>query len=254
MKIVHGNKLAAIMEMKLKALFSKNFIIMPIFAIGFTLVMKIVYSSMLGGEDVDVELTTWLNSYVLSLGALMNITMTGIYCVSAALAEEKEKHTLRALMTSSVNGLEFFLGSLIPVILMMTVVNAIIVIVSGMSMSGKEWGVYLSVSALCAIASAVIGMIFGIFSKNQVTAGTITTPALLIFMMIPIFSAFNDIAGTITNFLFTGVIMATIQNIASGEEKILDIFHILVLFVEIVIAVICFLAIYQKNGYDTETV
>ena len=37
----------------------------------------------------------------------MNTSMTGIYCVAASLAEEKEKHTLRTLMTSSVNGLEF---------------------------------------------------------------------------------------------------------------------------------------------------
>lgn len=250
MKMIHRNKLTAIMEMKTKALFSKNFIIMPIFAIGFTLVMKFVYSSMVDDESI----TEWLQAYALALGALMNITMTGIYCVSAVLAEEKEKHTLRALMTSSVNGLEFFLGSLIPIIVMLVVVNSIIVLVAGVPMTGTEWGIYIAISFLCAVASAVIGMIFGIFSKNQITAGTITTPALLIFMMIPIFSALNDFAGKISDFLFTGVMMTAIQNIAEGNRTIVDLPHMIVLLAEIAAAVICFLIIYRKNGYDSETV
>ena len=48
MKAIHGNKLAAVTEMKLKALFSKNFIIMPVFAIGLTFVMKLVYGTEIG--------------------------------------------------------------------------------------------------------------------------------------------------------------------------------------------------------------
>lgn len=103
MKTIHMHKLNAIMEMKLKALLSKNFIIMPVFAIGFTFVMKMVYGSI-----SENGLEPLLQGMALSFGALMSVTMTGIYCVSATLAEEKEKHTLRVLMTSSVNGLEFF--------------------------------------------------------------------------------------------------------------------------------------------------
>ena len=102
MKPVHLRKLAAIMEVKGKALFSKNFIIMPIFSLGFTFLMKLVYRAVTEGA-FD------LSAYALSLGVLMNILMEGVYCTAAALAEEKEKNTLRTLRTSSVNGLEFFL-------------------------------------------------------------------------------------------------------------------------------------------------
>ena len=118
MKPIHLRKLAAIMEVKGKALFSKNFIIMPIFSLGFTFLMKLVYRAVTEGA-FD------LSAYALSLGVLMNILMEGVYCTAAALAEEKEKNTLRTLMTSSVNGLEFFLGSLIPVVLMSSVVNVL---------------------------------------------------------------------------------------------------------------------------------
>ena len=84
MKPVHLRKLAAIMEVKGKALFSKNFIIMPIFSLGFTFLMKLVYRAVTEGA-FD------LSAYALSLGVLMNILMEGVYCTAAALAEEKEK-------------------------------------------------------------------------------------------------------------------------------------------------------------------
>ena len=185
MKPIHLRKLAAIMEVKGKALFSKNFIIMPIFSLGFTFLMKLVYRAVTEGA-FD------LSAYALSLGVLMNILMEGVYCTAAALAEEKEKNTLRTLMTSSVNGLEFFLGSLIPVVLMSSVVNVLCTFIAGFDMEPFQWISFLAITVACSSISAVIGMIFGIFAKTQVSASTITTPALLIFMMIPMFSGFGE--------------------------------------------------------------
>ena len=103
---IHFRKLSAVTEMKMRTLMSKNFIIMPIFSLGFTFLMKILYRSIAAGKIT-------MAGYALSLGVLMNISMS-VNCTAAALAEEKEKITLRTLMTSSVNGLEFFLGSIIP--------------------------------------------------------------------------------------------------------------------------------------------
>ena len=247
MKTIHMHKLNAIMEMKLKALLSKNFIIMPVFAVGFTFVMKLVYGSVSEGGLSDL-----LKGLALSFGALMSATMTGIYCVSAALAEEKEKHTLRVLMTSSVNGLEFFLGSLIPVVGMILLTNIVIVPVSGLSMDAAQWAVYLGVSFLCAVTCAVIGMIFGIFSRNQETASTITTPALLIFMMLPIFANLNETLAKISDFLFTGVMQQTVIHIANGDAQMVPGTSIAVMAAEIAAAVLCFLVIYRKNGYDAD--
>ena len=75
MKTIHMHKLSAVMEMKLKTIFSKNFIIMPLFSIGFTFIMKLVYGAVTEGGINDV-----LCGLALSYGALMNITGTGIYC------------------------------------------------------------------------------------------------------------------------------------------------------------------------------
>ncbi len=240
---IHLRKLMAIIEVKGKALFSKNFIIMPIFALGFTYLIKKVYGSI---NDID------MSGYTLSLGVLMNVCMTGIYLVAATLAEEKEKNTLRTLMTSSVNGLEFFLGSLIPILLLMMIVNVLCVLISGFQMTNFEnWCIFLLVTTCASIISAIIGMIFGIFAKNQMSAGTMTTPALLIFMMIPMFKALNEILSKISNFMFTGIIMNVIDNISKHSTAI-DIQNIIILIVEIVLSIILFLILYKKNGYEID--
>lgn len=247
MRFIHGNKLMAVMEMKWKALFSKNFIIMPIFTIGITFVMKLVYGSLADGGLGDGA-----KAMALGYGFLMNVSMTGIYCVCGALAEEKEKHTLRVLMTSSVNGMEFFIGSIVPVIVMMIAVNGILVVIAGAHLEPAQWGIYLLVSLLAALASAVMGMVFGIFSKNQVSAGTVTLPGILILMMVPMFSGFNGTIAKISELLFTGVAANAVTALVTGQGTVLGAKGILVMAAEIAAAVICFLAVYKKNGYDPE--
>ena len=239
---VRIRKLLAIIDVKGRALFSKNFIIMPVFSLGFTFLMQLLYARISGGMAA-------MNAYALAMGMLMNISMTGIYCTAASLAEEKEKHTLRTLMTSSVNGLEFFLGSLIPVVLMSEAVNVLCVFIARISMTPAQWAAYLGVTFAVSVIAAVVGMILGIFAKNQISASTITTPAILVFMMIPMFTGFSDTLKTIGMFLFTGIAFDAVANIHNGLPA-LDIQGILVLAAELVLSAVLFLVLYRRNGFE----
>ena len=241
-KPIHLKKLAAIIEVKGKAMFSKNFIIMPVFALGFTFLMDVIYGKMTSDA-------TGMNAYALALGVLMNISMTGIYCVSAGLAEEKEKKTLRTLMTSSVNGLEFFLGSLIPAVLMTVVVNILCVFIVQLEMDPFQWGQFLIVTTAAALIASVIGMIFGIFAKDQVSASTITTPGILIFMMFPMFSGLSEKLESISSFLFTGIAFDGIADIHAGAPAV-DLKGSIILVMEFIISVAIFLILYRKNGFE----
>ena len=87
MKKLHMNKILAIAEVKSKAFMGKNCIIMPVFSLGFTLLMRFLYSRMPAEGDV----ASARFAYGLALGLVMNIGMTGIYCTALLLAEEKEK-------------------------------------------------------------------------------------------------------------------------------------------------------------------
>ena len=216
---IHFRKLSAVTEMKMRTLMSKNFIIMPIFSLGFTFLMKILYRSI------------------------------SVYCTAAALAEEKEKNTLRTLMTSSVNGLEFFLGSIIPVIILSTAVNVLCVFIVQLTLSGSQWGAYLIITTVCTFIASVVGMIFGIYAKTQVSASTITTPALIIFMMVPMLSGFSSILEKISNLLFTGIALNAISAISAGKAPI-HLSGIIVLSVEAFLSAALFLILYRKNGFE----
>lgn len=247
MKTIHLNKVLAIAQVKTKAFMGKNCIIMPIFALGFTILMKILYSQM-GTSSSPEE----LNAYILGMGLVMNIGMMGIYCPCLLLAEEKEKKTLRVLMTSSVNGLEFFLGSILPVFIATVILNFVLMPISGFIISGSNLITFTIVSVIASLISCIIGMILGIFAKNQVSAGTIMTPILMIFIFIPIFSELISVLANISKIMFTGILMEMTMNMAANTDQVLNVGSIAIMLVEVVLSVIVFLFFYKKNGFEKD--
>ena len=153
-------------------------------------------------------------------------------------------------MTSSVNGLvNFFLGSIIPVIILSTAVNVLCVFIVQLTLSGSQWGAYLIITTVCTFIASVVGMIFGIYAKTQVSASTITTPALIIFMMVPMLSGFSSILEKISNLLFTGIALNAISAISAGKAPI-HLSGIIVLSVEAFLSAALFLILYRKNGFE----
>ena len=246
---IHMNKVAAIAQVKTKAFMGKNCVIMPLFAIGFTLIMRLLYHNMDMGADAPMEM---LDAYVLSLGLVMNLSMTGVYCPCLLLAEEKEKNTLRVLMTSSVNGLEFFLGSILPVVVISVVINFLLMPISGFMITGSNLAVFSVVSILSSLTSCIIGMLLGIFAKNQVSAGTIITPVALILMLIPMFADMIDELSNVSRFLFTGILMDMVSDISAKADEIIKLESIAILIAEVVVSIVLFIFFYRKNGFEKD--
>lgn len=131
--MISFRKVFAIMDAKTKTLMSKNFFLMMLFSIGYGILMN----SVIG------EVTT----YALALAVVCNVGMA-LYITTLILAEEKEKNTLRVLMTSSVTGIEYFLGTVIPILIELEIVNLILVIVLGVQMSLTAWIIYILMTTL----------------------------------------------------------------------------------------------------------
>ena len=126
-------KISAIMEMKTRALISKNFLIMMLFSIGYGYLMKSII-----GE---------VSTYALSMAVLFNIAMA-LYITALLLAEEKEKNTLRVLMTSSVRGIEYFLGTVFPILIEVEIINIILAFLLGVTMNLHVWIIYILMTSL----------------------------------------------------------------------------------------------------------
>lgn len=234
--------------MKTKALFDKNVVIVPLMIIGITAIMKLLYGAIMKGQELPPPLL----AIILNLGLTMNITMTGTFVTSTLLAQEKEKHTLRTLMTSSVNGMEFFLGSIIPPLVEIMILNVILIPLSGISLSSINLGVYLTATFLASLTSCILGMLLGIFAQNQMSASTLTTPVILVFMLVPTFASMVPSIQKFSRFLFTGVISEMVTSYAEGRVFSMNALHIIVLVGEILLAFLLFLYFYKKNGYEKE--
>ena len=152
-------KFAAVAQIKWLCI-SKNTTLMS--GIVITILMVFGYGLNSGGHLSPVMLSLLLN-----LGISMNICIDGFLMVGTEVAEEKEKHTLRVLMTSSVTGIQYFLGSIIYPFIITIVLNFAILFISGIPMEQVSLPLFLVVNIIASLTSCIIGMIVGICAKNQ---------------------------------------------------------------------------------------
>lgn len=243
-------KIDAIFLMKLQAIM-KNMSIMvaPIMAIAFVLIMKFLM------PDVNTNARGIVFSkdvFLLSFGLLFNNIMGGMMMSSHPLAEEKEKNTLRVLMTSSVNSVEFFIGSMLPSLLIMFVVNLLLIPISGASLTQIQLPAYLFITTISSLISILIGYIIGINSKNQAQSSLLGMPIMLALTMVPMFRAFNPTLGEINGYIYSGVLAQFTGAVFSAESYQWNSKDIFVLFAWVVICFGLFVYAYKKNGLDGE--
>lgn len=208
----HINKLTAVAQIKWICI-SRNTAIMigPLLTVVMVWMFKTLYSINSGGD-----LSPILVSLILSLGISLNLCMDGFLMVGTAIAEEKEKHTLRVLMTSSVTGMQYFIGSILFPFVLMNILNIVVLVISGISMSQVSVVAFLLVSAEASLISCVIGMIVGLCAKNQMNANLISYPLVIVLMMFPMFGNLSEKLHHISGFLFTGVLTEMASGFAEG--------------------------------------
>ena len=184
-------------------------------------------------------------------GMLMNVSMMGFYCTAASLAEEKEKNTLRTLMTSSVNGLEFFLGSLIPIVLMTEVRQCTLRLYRaydhGPDAVDRLSGRHHSRFRHCLRNRNAP---WNFFQESGYCEHTYYTRRACIYDDgSPCFTGFSETLQKISMFFFTGIAFDAIANIANGLPAV-DVKGIAVLAAEFILSVILFLILYRRNGFE----
>ena len=169
---------------------------------------------------------------------------------SYPLAEEKEHHTLRVLMTSSVNAVEYFIGTLLPALLILTLTSIILVPLSGTSWQQISIVNYLIITTICTIISILVGFTVGIFSRNQTSAGVLSLLPTIIFTFIPMFKGFNKTISTISDFLYSGIITKFINQSLLKHNFIWSISDISVLIIWFIIFSVVLIYAYRYKRFD----
>ncbi|TBX45852.1 ABC transporter permease [Lactiplantibacillus paraplantarum] len=239
-------KINALFNLKLRLIISNmSLMIAPLLAIVYVAFMKSIMQSTAPSHAALVSL-------LLGMGLSFNIVMGGIMMTSYPLAEEKEHHTLRVLMTSSITGPEFFIGSLLPPLTIMTVTNLFLIPLSGASWSQIHVGNYLLITVLTSLTSLVLGYIIGIIANSQSQAGIFSTPLMLILALLPNLEQFNTTLKTISSYLYPSIINHYIKASYTTSGFSWTLREVLVQLSWLGITCGIFFYAYRRHGLDND--
>lgn len=179
------------------------------------------------------------------LFAVMFIGMAPLSCMSAIISEEKEKNTLRALMMSSVRPWQYLVSVGAYIFIMCMIGISVFAALAGYR--GGELAIFIFCTAFGIILSELTGAAIGIFSKNQMTATSLTLPVMMIFSFSPMLSMFNETVRKIAGITYLQQISNIINGIGTSE---ISAKSIVIIAVNFTLGLVLFAAAYRKKGLE----
>lgn len=201
-------------------------------------VLVIIFENVVKIEDMPEH-------FFAKLFAVMFVGMAPLTCMSAVISEEKEKNTLRVLLMSNVKPAEYLIGVGAYVFVMCSVGTAVFAAVG--SYTGADLVRFIAVMSAGIILSELTGAVIGVFSKNQMTATSVTVPVMMILSFLPMLSMFNDTIKSVAQVTYSQQISELINGIGTSS---ISAQSLIVIAVNFVLAVILFIAAYKRKGLE----
>lgn len=183
--------------------------------------------------------------FFVKLFAVMFVGMAPLTCMSSILSEEKEKSTLRALMMSNVKPGQYLLG-VGSYIWLMCMVGAVVFAFCG-GYSGKELLSFLLIMAVGIVLSVLMGAVIGIFSRDQMSATSVTVPVMMVFSFLPMLSMFNETIEKIARVTYTQQISLLVNGIGAGA---VSLENAAVIAANLAVTIGLFCLVYKKKGLE----
>lgn len=192
-----------------------------------------------------IKLENMPEHFFVKLFAVMFVGMAPLTCMSAIISEEKEKNTLRALMMSNVKPFEYLIG-VGAYVFIMCIIGAVVFAVCG-GYEGKDFLVFMTVMGAGILLSSLTGAVIGVFSKNQMSATSITIPVMMIFSFLPMLSMFNESIEKVARITYSQQMSILINGIGNSAIKPESI---IIIAVNFVVASILFTLAFRKKGLE----
>ena len=160
-------------------------VLMPVF---FVFLYKFIFSLNGAGQELGADrLATLLMNISLPFSLAMSVG-TPIIII---LAEEREKHNLQSLRLAGVTAGQYILSALIWPAIIGVFYIVITPILAGAKLSNQVFS-YGLVLLLTLLVLIFFFLMVGLFCKNQVMAQSLSVPAMLLVIFIPMFSNMNE--------------------------------------------------------------
>jgi len=192
-----------------------------------------------------IKLENMPEHFFVKLFAVMFVGMAPLTCMSAIISEEKEKNTLRALMMSNVKPFEYLLG-VGAYVFIMCIIGAVVFAVCG-GYEGKDLLVFMVIMGAGILLSSLTGAVIGVFSKNQMSATSLTIPVMMIFSFLPMLSMFNENIEKVARITYSQQMSILINGIGNSAIKPESI---IIIAVNFVVASILFTLAFRKKGLE----
>lgn len=192
-----------------------------------------------------IKLENMPEHFFVKLFAIMFVGMAPLICMSSVISEEKENNTLRVLMMSNVKPFEYLIG-VGAYVWIMCIIGAVVFAVCG-GYSGKDFCVFMLVMSVGILLSALTGAVIGIFSKNQMSATSVSVPVTMVFSFLPMLSMFNESIEKIARVTYSQQMSLLINGIGNTD---ISVENIAVIGVNFLIAVVLFWGVYKKKGFE----
>ncbi|MDE7230560.1 MAG: ABC transporter permease [Oscillospiraceae bacterium] len=209
------------------------------------LIQFLMFPVMVIIMENTVKIDDMPEHFFVKLFAVMFVGMAPLTCMSAIIAEEKEKNTLRALMMSNVKPWQYIISVGLYIFIICMVGTAVFAVLGGYS--GAELARFILSMISGIILSEVIGAVIGIFSRNQMAATSLTIPIMMVFAFVPMLSMFNESIRKVAGIIYSQQISDLINGIGSSEVSVKSI---IVIAVNFLIGIVLFALAYKKKGLE----
>lgn len=230
-----ARRIIAILKKQIKDTLKNKFILLQF--VMFPLLTVIMANS--------IELTGMPKNFFVTLFGTMYIGMAPLISMSSIISEEKEYNTLRVLLMSNVKAAEYLIGIGFYVVFLCTLGSIVIGLQGHYNSTELVW--FTITMAIGIIISTLIGAVVGVYSKNQMTATSISVPLMGVFSFMPMLAFFNEEIGKVSKYIYSQQINDWISNLSDLE---ITSESMIILAANFLIALILFVLLYRKKGLE----
>ena len=211
--------------------------------VGFMLFYKNAVGGGMEGEQAEA-----FSSMLVSWSLLFTATMVASMATLNAIAEEKEKRTLRTLMLANVSAEQMLASRGLVTLLAIGVVDAACYLVIGQPPAGLP--AFLAIGMAGSVPIVLLSLLLGLVARDQMSAGVLSMP-ILIAGIAPMFAQMVDGLSDIAPYLPTGGMNELGMLLAQGELFSSDaIAPVATTLAWVAVAAVAFALLYRRLARD----